>query len=117
MSTDRPPRSNNPAAFNRSLKDRIRNETTPRGRSNEQLRREFFLQRFLARVFSEPGERWLLKGGASLLVRRPDARYSQDIDLLYTSAAIADALYELVASAETDNDLDPFRFVFDTPRG
>lgn len=74
------PRSSNPAAFNRSLKDRIRNETTPRGRTSEQLRREFFLQRFLARVFSEPGERWLLKGGASLLVRRPDARYSQDID-------------------------------------
>jgi hypothetical protein len=77
MSTDRPPRSNNPAAFNRSLKDRIRNETAPRGRSTEQLRREFFLQRFLARVFSQPGERWLLKGGASLLVRRTDARYSQ----------------------------------------
>ena len=116
MSTDRPPRSNNPAAFNRSLKDRIRNETTSRGRSTEQLRREFFLQRFLARVFSEPGERWLLKGGASLLVRRPDARYSQDIDLLHTSAAVADALHELVAIAETDSDLDPFRFVFDPPR-
>jgi len=47
-------RSNNPAAFNRSLKDRIRNETTPRGRTTEQLRREFFLQCFLARVFSQP---------------------------------------------------------------
>ena len=116
MSTDRPPRSNNPAAFNRSLKDRIRNETTPRGRSTEQLRREFFLQRFLARVFSEPGERWLLKGGASLLVRRPDARYSQDIDLLHPCAVVADAVTELVAIAETDSNLDPFRFVFDTPR-
>ncbi|MGC0367726.1 hypothetical protein ABH922_005778 [Rhodococcus sp. 27YEA15] len=116
MSTDRPPRSSNPAAFNRSLKDRIRNETTPRGRSTEQLRHEFFLQRFLARVFSAPGERWLLKGGASLLVRRPDARYSQDIDLLHTSAAVADALSELVAITETGSDLDPFRYVFDTPR-
>lgn len=116
MSTNLPPRSSNPAAFSRSLKDRIRNATTPRGRTTEQLRREFFLQRFLARVFSEPGDRWLLKGGASLLVRRPDARYSQDIDLLHTSAAVAEALTELVALAETDSSLDPFRFVFDPPR-
>ncbi|TQF65313.1 nucleotidyl transferase AbiEii/AbiGii toxin family protein [Rhodococcus spelaei] len=116
MTTDRPPHSSNPAAFARSLKDRIRNETTRRGRTTEQLRREFFLQRFLARVFSEPGDRWLLKGGASLLVRRPDARYSQDIDLLHTSAAVTDALTELAAIAEAGSELDPFRFVFDPPR-
>lgn len=80
MTAERPLPADNPAAFARSLKDRIRNEATRRGRTTEQLRREFFLQRFLARVFTEPGQRWLLKGGASLLVRRPDARYSRDID-------------------------------------
>lgn len=116
MTTSRTPHSSNPAAFGRSLKDRIRNETTRRGRTTEQLRREFFLQRFLARVFSEPGEQWLLKGGASLLVRLPDARYSQDIDLLHTSAAVTEALAELTAIAEAGSELDPFRFVFDPPR-
>ncbi|MDH6681038.1 hypothetical protein M2284_005281 [Rhodococcus sp. LBL1] len=116
MVANRPPDSSNPAAFSRSLKDRIRNETSRRGRTTEQLRREFFLQRFLARVFSEPGERWILKGGASLLVRRPDARYSQDIDLLHTSAAVEDALTELTEIGQSTSGLDPFRFVFDPPR-
>ncbi len=58
----------------------------------------------------------MLKGGASLLVRRPDARYSQDIDLLHTSASVADALKELEAIAQIPTDLDFFRFVFDPPR-
>lgn len=116
MTVGKTPPSSNPAAFSRSLKDRIRNETTRRGRTTDQLRREFFLQRFLARVFSETEDRWLLKGGASLLVRLPDARYSQDIDLLHTSAAIAEALSELSTIAESNSTLDPFRFVFDPPR-
>ncbi|MDJ0394236.1 nucleotidyl transferase AbiEii/AbiGii toxin family protein [Rhodococcus sp. G-MC3] len=106
----------NPAAFSRSLKDRLKNQTGVRNRTIEQLRREFFLQRFLARVFSSSEGRWMLKGGASLLVRRPDARYSQDIDLLHTSAAVEEAMAELIAIADTPTELDFFRFVFDTPR-
>ncbi|MFF2028124.1 nucleotidyl transferase AbiEii/AbiGii toxin family protein, partial [Streptomyces sp. NPDC058171] len=60
--------------------------------------------------------RWLLKGGASLLVRTPDARFSQDIDLLHTTAAVTDAIAELVEIGHHPSALDPFRFVFDPPR-
>lgn len=116
MTSAAQPPARNPAAFSRSLKDHIRNEAKKRGGDTVQLRRAFFLQRFLTRVFSEPGDRWLLKGGAALLVRRPDARYSRDIDLLHTTAAIKEALAELAAIAEAPGDLDPFRFVMATPK-
>lgn len=116
MTPDPSPPARNPAAFRRSLQDRIRNEARRRGTDTAQLRRAFFLQRFLARVFSVPGDRWLLKGGAALLVRLPDARYSRDVDLLHTAAAVEDALSELQMIVEDDSDLDPFRFVMAPPR-
>lgn len=116
MTSAAQPPARNPAAFSRSLKDHIRNEAKRRGGDTVQLRRAFFLQRFLTRVFSEPGDRWLLKGGAALLVRRPDARYSRDIDLLHTTAAIEEALAELATIADADSELDPFRFVMATPK-
>ncbi|MFD9668328.1 nucleotidyl transferase AbiEii/AbiGii toxin family protein [Rhodococcus sp. NPDC059968] len=98
-----------PAAFKRSLKDRLKKESKERGRVFEHLHREFYLQRFLVRVFSQPGDRWLLKGGASLIVRLPDARYSRDLDLVHTDADLDDAVAELKTAAGV-SDLDPFRF-------
>lgn len=74
--------SPNPAAIRRSLGDRLRAEARHRGRAAGDLRREFVFQRFLGRVFAEPGRRWVLKGGTGLLVRIQEARYSKDIDLL-----------------------------------
>lgn len=97
------------AAFQRSLTDRLKRESKLRGRPFEHLRREFYLQRFLARIFSQPEGRWLLKGGASLLVRLPDARYSQDIDLLHTTAGLKEAVEDLRAAADL-SELDPLRF-------
>ncbi|RMB77129.1 hypothetical protein AYK61_12160 [Rhodococcus sp. SBT000017] len=97
------------AAFQRSLKDRLKTESKLRGRPYEYLHREFYLQRFLARIFSQPEGRWLLKGGASLLVRLPDARYSQDIDLLHTTAGLKEAVEDLRAAADL-SELDPLRF-------
>lgn len=97
------------AAFQRSLTDRLKTESKLRGRPFEHLRREFYLQRFLARIFSQPEGRWLLKGGASLLVRLPDARYSQDIDLLHSAAGLKEAVEDLRAAADL-SELDPLRF-------
>ncbi|BBE49165.1 hypothetical protein RE2895_60960 (plasmid) [Rhodococcus erythropolis] len=52
----------------------------------------------------------MLKGGASLLVRLPDARYSQDIDLLHTAAGLEEAIEDLRAAADL-SELDPLSFV------
>ncbi len=69
-------------AFRRALDDRLKAEAKTRGRSLEELRREFLFQRFLALVFAAPDGHWVLKGGASLLMRLADARFSKDLDLL-----------------------------------
>jgi len=73
----------------------------------EELRREFLFQRFLALIFSGPPVQWVLKGGASLLMRLGDARFSKDLDLLRLGTlspeqAIAE-LRELTAARETDH--------------
>lgn len=80
MST--PPKAPSPAAFRRSLGDRLRAESKHRGRPTADLRREFVFQRFLGRVFARPGGRWVLKGGTGLLVRIQEARHSKDVDLV-----------------------------------
>lgn len=70
-------------AFRRALEDRLKSEAKSRGRSLEELRREFLFQRFLALLFSAPDGQWVLKGGASLLMRLAGARFSKDLDLLH----------------------------------
>jgi predicted nucleotidyltransferase component of viral defense system len=71
-----------PASVRRSLGDRLRAEAKRRGRPTGDVRREFVFQRFLARLFTDPDCRWVLKGGTGLLVRIQQARYSKDIDLV-----------------------------------
>jgi len=61
-------------AFRRALEDRLKQEAKLRGRPLDELRREFLFQRFLALLFSGPEGRWVLKGGASLLMRLTEAR-------------------------------------------
>ncbi len=82
-------------AFRRALEDRLKRETKARGRSLEELRREFLFQRFLALIFTVPDGQWVLKGGAGLLMRLAEARFSMDLDLLHLgdlspAAAIAE---------------------------
>ncbi|MGC4937172.1 nucleotidyl transferase AbiEii/AbiGii toxin family protein [Kribbella sp. DT2] len=90
----------NPARVSRSLGDRLRAEAKRRGRSAGDLRREFVFQRFLGRVFAEPGSRWVLKGGTGLLVRIQRARPSKDVDLVVPAAAFD--LDKAVAALRTD---------------
>jgi Nucleotidyl transferase AbiEii toxin, Type IV TA system len=95
-------------AFERSLSDRLKQRAALRpSTSVNQVRREYYLQRFLARVFTEPDGPWILKGGTGLLVRLPEARHSQDIDLLQQHAAtVEDAVEDLKALAHAPSRLD-----------
>jgi hypothetical protein len=93
-------------AFRRALEDRLKGEARARVRSLEELRREFLFQRFLALIFSGPDGQWVLKGGASLLMRLAQARFSKDLDLLHLGELSPDeAIAELrVLTAPRDGD-------------
>lgn len=83
-------------AFRRALDDRLKTEAKARNRPLEELRREFLFQRFLALIFADPDSPWVLKGGASLLIRLAEARFSKDLDLLRLGAiSPAEAITEL----------------------
>lgn len=84
-----------PEAMRKSLTDRIKRQAQLTGAVFPELRQQVLLQRFLARVFAKPDGPWVLKGGSSLLVRLPGARYSRDIDLLHTGADVSTAVAEL----------------------
>lgn len=94
-------------SFRRALEDRLKAEAKSRGRSLEELRRKFLFQRFLAMIFSAPDGQWVLKGGASLLMRLADARFSKDLDLLRLGKLSPDQaiveLRELTAPREGDH--------------
>ncbi|MFF0264698.1 nucleotidyl transferase AbiEii/AbiGii toxin family protein [Kribbella sp. NPDC004536] len=71
----------NANAFRVGIERSVKAAAAARGLPAERVRRELILQRFLARIFIEPTNDWVLKGGTSLAVRSPSARYSKDIDL------------------------------------
>ncbi len=104
-----------PEAFRRALDDRLKTAAAARGRDVNLMRRQFLLQRYLARVFHDPASPWVLKGGTGLLVRLPGARHSQDIDLLHLDdAELAAAVAELRRVADI-RGLDPFTFTVGEP--
>jgi predicted nucleotidyltransferase component of viral defense system len=84
----------------------------------EEVRRQFLLQRFLARVFADPETGWILKGGTGLLVRVPNARHSNDIDLLYIQpeALLDDAVSDLRRRVDVPPGGDLLRFELADPR-
>ncbi|MFD6860313.1 nucleotidyl transferase AbiEii/AbiGii toxin family protein [Rhodococcus sp. NPDC060090] len=94
-------------AFRRALEDRLKREAKTRGRVLAELRREFLFQRFLALIFSATDSKWVLKGGASLLMRLTQARFSKDLDLLRLGEITPDAaiaeLRDLTAPRENDH--------------
>jgi len=104
-------------AFRRSVSDRLRTRAAARGRTSNQLRREFVAQRFLARVFHDPDTPWILKGGTAMLARLPDARHSRDVDLYRPGSEIDldQALTDLVAALDA-RAIDRFRFVVEAWR-
>ncbi|MFC8044216.1 nucleotidyl transferase AbiEii/AbiGii toxin family protein [Nocardia sp. NPDC057353] len=94
------------AALNHRIQARARAVT----RTPAELRREFFMQRMLARVFADPSAPWILKGGAGLLVRLPGARSSEDVDLLHPRVDLALAFEELRAVVSVASSLDRITF-------
>lgn len=62
--------------FDRAAKKSIRES----GREPGAAYREMLRDRFLCRIFSEDDPRFLLKGGAGMLARIPDARATKDVD-------------------------------------
>lgn len=103
----------NAAAFRAGIETRIKAASVAQPhRTVHQLRRQFLLQRFLVRVFASPGNRWVLKGGAGLIVRIPSARHSNDIDLLYAEheALLTDAVADLRRLADEPLVGDFLRF-------
>ncbi|WP_019930670.1 nucleotidyl transferase AbiEii/AbiGii toxin family protein [Nocardia sp. BMG111209] len=97
------------SAFKAALTRLLRNMSHVTGRPVAELHREFFMQRFLARIFTDPTVPWIVKGGGGLLIRLPGARYSRDLDLLHTTADLEQAVTELREIAGTSK-IDPFLF-------
>jgi hypothetical protein len=93
-------------SFRNGVSDQLKNVAQRSGRPPDEIRREFLFDRFLARLFAEPGRPWLVKGGTNLLIRLPAARFSKDIDLQYAGDATddvneaVDELRRLVANGE-----------------
>ena len=66
----------NASQFDRAVKKSIKDS----GKDPGAAYREMLRDRFLCRIFSEDDPRFILKGGANLLARIPDARATKDVD-------------------------------------
>jgi Nucleotidyl transferase AbiEii toxin, Type IV TA system len=97
-----------PAAFHAAVEARLRAAARDQNRPINQLRRRFFTQRFLARIYSGPDTGWILLGGTALLARTPTGRHSKDIDFV-RSADPVESAGELAALTAA-HPLDPYRF-------
>jgi hypothetical protein len=115
--TDRQDTYASDEAFRRAVADRLRTQAQRCGRPVNQVRREFAFQRFLARVFADPDAPWVLKGGAAMLARLPDARHSREVDLYHPGrhTELPEALAELTAALDTSAP-DRLRFVLESSR-
>ena len=89
----------NAGQFDRALKNAARAVSGDAGNRYRQALRD----RFLCRVFSDPGARFVLKGGSGLLARIPDARATRDIDFATSGKeTVESAMDALTALASKD---------------
>ncbi len=73
-----------PAAFRRTLEDRLQAIAKKEGVDLQRLRRQVAFDRLLARLFQEGDPKqlpWVLKGGYAMELRMKAARTTKDIDL------------------------------------
>lgn len=76
----------NSAGFRRSLEDRLRTQSLQTGVPLVRLRKIVVFDRFLARLFQDQPDAWVLKGGLALQLRLGNqARTTKDIDVLLRS--------------------------------
>ncbi|WP_066945391.1 nucleotidyl transferase AbiEii/AbiGii toxin family protein [Microtetraspora fusca] len=92
-----------PRALDAALTARFKKLSAARPHSISQIRRQFAYDRALARCFTGPnGDRWVLKGGISLLALLRDARHSADLDLAADARDTAQATQLLGESLQQD---------------
>jgi hypothetical protein len=79
---------------------------------SQELLRQFIIQRFIARIFQQPGAPWVVGGGTGMLIRLPGTRATQDLDLTTTQPRPGDRTQVLadIAPYTGANDLDPFAY-------
>ncbi len=102
-----------PAALLAAIETRLRQNWAD-GRPAQELRRQLAHERLCARVFHDPAEGWVLKGGVGLFTRltvagAPGTRHTMDVDLFQAGATAGEAaarLQELI----TTNIGDHFTF-------
>lgn len=110
------------AAYRQSLETRLRQEAEASGRDLNWLRRRHVFLRLLHRLATTEPDRWVLKGGVAVELRRPGlARATRDIDLVMRDAGSVDPrdpdqIHQLLTTAlDTDVDGDRFDFVLGAP--
>lgn len=97
----------NPAEFDRAIKRAIR---TVAGDPGEQYRR-VLRDRFLCRIFSDPEERFVLKGASGMLARIPNARTTRDLDFMAQKAEDLDSIVQSIEALISKDMNDYCRFV------
>lgn len=103
------------AAFRRALTDRLNERASRTGLAPNRLRKQVAFERFLARLFLQGDETWMLKGGYALELRFPGhSRTTRDLDLNIPPPPIADLLDALQRAAATDLG-DHFEFILTAP--
>lgn len=98
-----------PRAVITAATDRSKAAAAITGRRADQHLREYIYTRFLARVFADPAEPWVLKGGTAMLIRVTDTRATKDIDLMHATADVARAIAALEEACRRPN-VDHLRF-------
>ena len=104
-------------AFRIALEARLKSLAQAEGIDLQRLRRQASFDRLLARLFSEPGAPWLLKGGYAMELRLRSARSTKDIDLSFPGEVErrGDVLERLQDRAATDMG-DFFTFAIGLPQ-
>ena len=90
--------------FRRALEDRLENRArTEQPVDINRLRAGVAFERFLARLYQDSSNRWVLKGGYALELRYPGrSRATRDLDLSLPPPLHLDLLDDLQAAAERD---------------
>lgn len=92
-----------PGAFRRALLDHLKNRAKQDGVPMSRLQKQLVFERFLARLFREGNEPWVLKGGYALELRLlGPARTTRDLDLNVPPPLMADLLPRLEHAADFD---------------
>lgn len=109
------------AGLRMALEERLNRQAREKGLDVLRLRRHVAFDRFLARIFSGPASRFVLKGGYAFELWLDRARATKDIDLSFKvgkggrqgnkKAVEADALLELLQNLVSTDSGDFFEFV------